>query len=149
MNALDNISIKIFADGADYDSIVSLYRNPRINGFTTNPTLMRKAGILDYEAFARKVLRAVPDRPVSFEVFADDFPTMIAQGRRIASWGSNANVKVPVTNTQGRFCGAVIEALSGAGAAAAAEHAPQNRPWVFVTGTLTLALLPQDAMRRP
>ncbi|HEY8129298.1 MAG TPA: transaldolase [Hyphomicrobium sp.] len=114
MNALDNLSIKIFADGADYDGIVSLYRNPRINGFTTNPSLMRKAGIADYEAFANKVLRAVPDRPVSFEVFADDFPTMIAQGRRIASWGANANVKVPVTNTQGAFCGPVIEVLSGA-----------------------------------
>lgn len=115
MSALDRLAIKIFGDGADLDAIVELSRNPRIRGFTTNPTLMRKAGIADYEGFARKVLKAVPDRPVSFEVFADDLPTMITQGHRIASWGPNANVKIPVTNTEGSFCGPVIESLSRAG----------------------------------
>ena len=73
--------VKIFADGADLDGILALYKNPSIKGFTTNPTLMRKAGIADYEAFARQLLAAIPDRPVSFEVFADDFDEMIAQGR--------------------------------------------------------------------
>jgi len=107
--------IKIFADGADLPAILALYQNPLIKGFTTNPTLMRKAGIEDYEAFARKLLAAVPDRPISFEVFADDFDEMIAQGRVIASWGQNVNVKVPVTTTKGAFCGPVVRALAQAG----------------------------------
>jgi transaldolase len=77
---------------------------------------MRKAGIADYEAFGRKVLASVPDRPVSLEVFADDFPTMIAQGRAIASWGKNVNIKIPVTNTKGEFAGPVIGALASDGA---------------------------------
>ena len=94
--------VKIFADGADLDGILELYKNPSIKGFTTNPTLMRKAGIADYEAFARQLLEAIPDRPISFEVFADDFDEMIAQGRVIASWGDNVNVKIPVTDDQGR-----------------------------------------------
>ncbi|CAK0757815.1 Transaldolase [uncultured Gammaproteobacteria bacterium] len=111
----DTLKIKIFADGADLDGIRKLYANPLIKGFTTNPTLMRKAGIEDYEAFGRTVLAAVPDRPVSLEVFADDFPTMIAQGRAIASWGKNANVKIPVTNTKSEFTGSVISTLAGAG----------------------------------
>jgi transaldolase len=119
MRTTSELGIKVFADGADFDQIVKLSKNPLIKGFTTNPTLMRKAGISDYESFAHKVLQAIPDRPVSFEVFADDFPGMIAQGRRIASWGPNTrvNVKIPVSNTEGRFCGEVIEALSRAGAA--------------------------------
>ena len=107
--------VKIFADGADLPAILALYQNPLIKGFTTNPTLMRKAGIEDYEAFARKLLAAVPDRPISFEVFADDFDEMIAQGRVIASWGQNVNVKVPVTTTKGAFCGPVVRALAQAG----------------------------------
>ena len=110
-----DLKIKIFADGADLERILALYANPLIKGFTTNPTLMRKAGISDYEAFAKQVLAKIADRPVSFEVFADDFPTMIAQGRRIASWGKNANVKIPVTNTRGEFAGPVLEALSKEG----------------------------------
>jgi transaldolase len=77
-------------------------KNPVIKGFTTNPTLMRKAGVSDYEAFARKVLAAIPDRPVSFEVFADDFASMAEQARTIAAWGPNVNVKIPVTNTKGQ-----------------------------------------------
>jgi transaldolase len=110
-----DLKVKIFADGADLERILALYANPLIKGFTTNPTLMRKAGISDYESFAKQVLTKITDRPVSFEVFADDFPTMIAQGRRIASWGRNANVKIPVTNTKGAFAGPVIEALSKEG----------------------------------
>lgn len=109
------LRIKIFADGADFDHIVALAKNPLIRGFTTNPTLMRKAGVTDYEAFARKVLAAIPDRPVSFEVFADDLPGMSRQSKVIARWGRNANVKIPVTNTEGIFCGPVIQELADAG----------------------------------
>ena len=110
-----DLTIKLFADGADLDGMVALYGNPAIKGFTTNPTLMRKAGVQDYEAFARKVLAAIPDRPVSFEVFADDLPTMAAQARVIAAWGPNVNVKIPVTNTKGEFTGPIIEKLSAEG----------------------------------
>jgi transaldolase len=115
MSPLDNLRVKIFADGADFDGILKLYANPVVKGFTTNPTLMRKAGISDYETFGRKVLTAVPDRPVSLEVFADDLPTMLAQAKAIASWGSNVNVKVPVTNTKGEFTGPILRELSGMG----------------------------------
>lgn len=107
--------VKIFADGADLDGILALYKNPLIKGFTTNPTLMRKAGITDYEDFARRLVKAIPDRPISFEVFADDFDEMIAQGRVIAAWGDNVNVKIPVTTTKGAFTGPVIRALATAG----------------------------------
>jgi transaldolase len=114
---VDQLRVKIFADGADYDGILRMYANPLIKGFTTNPTLMHKAGVTDYEAFARKVLAAIPDRPISFEVFADDLPEMAAQAKVIASWGKNVNVKIPVTNTRGEFTGPVIEGLSRAGVA--------------------------------
>jgi transaldolase len=114
MSRVDNLKIKIFADGADFDGIVAMTKNPLVAGFTTNPTLMRKAGVTDYEAFARKLLKVV-DRPISFEVFADDFLSMIAQGRVIASWGRNVNVKVPVSNTKGEFAGNVIRTLSSEG----------------------------------
>lgn len=110
-----SLKIKIFADGADLEDIRSLIANPWIKGFTTNPTLMRKAGITDYETFGRQVLAAVPDRPVSLEVFADEFGEMVAQGRTIASWGKNANVKIPVSNTKGEFSGSVIKTLAKAG----------------------------------
>ena len=115
MKELRDLRIKLFADGANLAEMVEMYRNPLIAGFTTNPTLMRKSAIVDYEAFAREVLRAIPDRPVSFEVFADDLPGMLAQGRAIARWGRNVNVKIPVTNTQGEFTGRVIETLSHEG----------------------------------
>jgi transaldolase len=115
MVGLSDLKIKIFADGADYDSILALAKNPLIKGFTTNPTLMRKAGIADYEAFARRLLAAISDRPVSLEVFADDFPDMARQAKVIASWGANVNVKIPVTNTRGEFCGRLISELAGAG----------------------------------
>ena len=115
MNRLANLKAKIFADGADYDGIVKMSKNPIIKGFTTNPTLMRKAGVSDYETFARKVLAAIPDRPVSFEVFADDFASMAEQARTIAGWGPNVNVKIPVTNTKGQSASELIRALSSEG----------------------------------
>jgi len=106
------LRIKLFCDGANFDNIVAMAANPLIKGFTTNPTLMRKAGISDYEAFARKVLAAVPHRPISFEVFADDFDEMERQARAIATWGANVNVKIPVTNTRREFTGPLIQRLS-------------------------------------
>lgn len=115
MTDLHTLKVKIFADGADLDGIEAMYANHLIKGFTTNPSLMRKAGVEDYETFARQVLEAVPDRPVSFEVFADEFDAMEDQALRIASWGPNVNVKIPVTNTKGEFCGPLIERLSQAG----------------------------------
>ena len=94
-------SIKLFSDGADLASLLEMAKNPRISGFTTNPTLMRKAGVTDYGAFARQVLAEIKDRPISFEVFADDFDAMARQAKTIAAWGSNVYVKVPITNTKG------------------------------------------------
>ena len=109
------LNVKLFADGADIAGIREMASNSSIAGFTTNPTLMRKAGVSDYKAFAKEVLTIVPDKPVSFEVFADDFPTMERQAHEIASWGKNVNVKIPVTNTKGEFCGALVKRLSDAG----------------------------------
>lgn len=109
------LKVKLFADGADIAGMKAMYANPAIKGFTTNPTLMRKAGIADYKAFALDVLKMIPDRPVSFEVFADDLAAMEAQGREIATWGSNVNVKIPVTNTRREFCGPIIKRLSADG----------------------------------
>jgi len=111
----DQLVIKLFADGADIASIERLAADPRIKGFTTNPTLMRAAGVSDYRGFARDVLNLVPNRPVCFEVFADDLATMGDQAREIASWGRNIYVKVPVSTTQGESCGPVIAALSSEG----------------------------------
>ena len=110
-----DLGVKIFADGADLDSILALAENPQIAGFTTNPTLMRKAGVSDYEGFARKVLEHITDRPISFEVFADDDPEMERQARLIASWGPNVNVKIPVTDTHGASKAALIRRLCDAG----------------------------------
>ena len=117
MSDLKKLNVKLFADGADLAGMKEMAANPMIKGFTTNPTLMKKAGIVDYKAFARDVLAVIPDRPVSFEVFADDFAEMEAQGLEIASWGKNVNVKIPVTNTKREFAGNVIERLSKAGVA--------------------------------
>lgn len=110
-----DLRIKIFADGADKRGMVEMYRNPLIRGFTTNPTLMRKSGITDYEAFARDVLAAIPDRPISFEVFSDDFEEMVAQARQIAAWGPNVYVKIPVTNTHGQPATAIVRRLAHEG----------------------------------
>lgn len=92
--------------------MLDLYRQPWISGFTTNPTLMRRAGITDYRAFARDILGAIPDRPISFEVFSDDFEEMERQGREIASWGDNVYVKIPITNTRGQSSRELVERLS-------------------------------------
>lgn len=109
------LRIKLFADGADLAGMAQLYQNPSIKGFTTNPTLMSKAGIQDYRDFARAVLAVIPDRPVSFEVFSDDFHVMEREALEIASWGENVYVKIPVTNTRREFSGPLIHRLSAAG----------------------------------
>jgi transaldolase len=115
MKTVADLKVKLFADGAEKSSMLELYANPVIRGFTTNPTLMRKANIGDYEAFARDILAAIPDRPISFEVFADEFGEMERQARRIATWGPNVYVKIPVTNTKRESAGALIQELSHAG----------------------------------
>lgn len=101
MKPISELQVKIFADGADLAGILEMYGKPYIAGFTTNPTLMHKAGIVDYRAFAHEVLAVVPDRPISFEVFADDTKEMERQAREIATWGDYVYVKIPVTNTAG------------------------------------------------
>lgn len=115
MKHLSELSVKIFADGADKASMLALYRNPLIKGFTTNPTLMRKAGVTDYEAFARDVLQTITDRPICFEVFSDEFDEMERQARRIALWGENVYVKVPITNTRGESSLDLVRHLSCTG----------------------------------
>ena len=114
-SSVDQLEIKIFADGADLKSMRESAGNPLIKGFTTNPTLMRNAGVTDYKAFALDVLKVVPKLSVSFEVFADDFPTMELQAREIASWGKNVYVKIPISNTKGEFAGPLIGKLARAG----------------------------------
>jgi transaldolase len=120
------LRIKIFADGADVAACRELYANPLIQGFTTNPTHMHKAGVRDYERFARELLDAIPDRPISFEVFSDELAEMERQARLIASWGEHVYVKIPVTNTQGLRTDGVQRTLAG-------EGVKQN-----VTGLMTL-----------
>jgi transaldolase len=110
---LDAFRVKIFADGADLREMFALADRPYIRGFTTNPTLLRKAGVTDYHRFARDVLdRIKPDRPISFEVFADDFATMEAQAREIATWGPNVYVKIPITNSHGASSCPLVHRLS-------------------------------------
>lgn len=115
MSDVKKLKVKLFADGADLAGIKEMAANPMIAGFTTNPTLMRKAGVADYRVFAHQVLKVVGDRPISFEVFADAFDEMEKQALEIASWGKNVNVKIPVTNTRREFCGPLVERLSRAG----------------------------------
>ena len=115
MTPVDQLSVQIFADGADLAGMVEMYRKSYIKGFTTNPTLMSKAGVRDYRAFARQVLDAIPDRPISFEVFSDDFAGMERQASEIASWGANVYVKIPVTNTAREPAYDLIRRLSHAG----------------------------------
>ena len=107
--------IKLFADGADKSGILEMYRNPRIDGFTTNPTLMRKAGITDYVAFAKDILNEIPDKPISFEVFADEFVQMEQQALEIADWGMNVYVKIPVMNTKRETSYELVRNLTQAG----------------------------------
>ena len=103
MSVIDNLKVQIFSDGAEKVDMLEMYTKPYIKGFTANPTLMRKAGLTDYEAFAREILEAIPDRPISFEVFSDEFAEMERQARKIASWGKNVSVKIPITNTKGKL----------------------------------------------
>jgi transaldolase len=116
MPAVDDLKIKIFADGADLEGIASFAKDPLIKGFTTNPTLMAKAnGAMVYEDFAHQVLEAVQGKPVSFEVFSDEFEEMERQARLISGWGDNVYTKVPVTNTRGESSGELIRKLAGGG----------------------------------
>jgi transaldolase len=108
---LKALKVQIFADGADPARILELYANPLVRGFTTNPTLMRQAGISDYAGFARKIVEQIPDRPISFEVFSDVFDEMESQALKIAAWGTNVFVKIPVTNTKGESAVPLIRRL--------------------------------------
>ena len=112
---LRGLNIKIFADGADKEGMLQLYANPLIAGLTTNPTLMRKAGVSDYETFARDILAVITDKPVSLEVFSDDPVEMRWQALTIASWGPNVYVKIPVTDTRGASMAELIRSLAGEG----------------------------------
>ncbi len=109
------MQIKIFADGADKQTMLRYYQNPLIAGFTTNPTLMRKAGVADYASFAHDILSVITDRPICFEVFSDDFFEMEKQADTISSWGKNVYVKIPITNTKGESSTALVKRLSAAG----------------------------------
>jgi len=140
----EGFKIKVFADGADLDVIREMSQKPGIKGFTTNPTLMRGAGVDDYSSFARDVLAIVKDRPVSFEVFADDLPTMESQAREIATWGPNVNIKIPITNTKGQSTADLIGRLSHDGVAVnitAMFTLPQVKAIVDVIDPATPAIL--------
>lgn len=113
--SVPKLKVKLFADGADKKGMLEMYEKSWIQGFTTNPTLMRKAGISDYRTFAKEILDAIRDRPISFEVFSDDFNEMERQALEIASWGKNVYVKIPVTNTEGQTSYALCKKLSTAG----------------------------------
>jgi transaldolase len=115
VNSLRDLNVKLFADGADRAQILKFHANPLIRGFTTNPTLMRTAGVKDYKAFAQAILKIIKDRPISFEVFADDFSDMEWQARNIADWGENVFVKIPVTNTQRRSSMELVRKLADSG----------------------------------
>jgi transaldolase len=115
MNSFQELTIKVFADGADKSGMLRSYEDPFIKGFTTNPTLMQKAGIRNYEQFAREIVAAIPDRPISFEVFADDFDAMERQAETIANWGSNVYVKIPVTTTRGDSSAQLVQRLAKRG----------------------------------
>jgi transaldolase len=112
MKTVRDLKIKIFADGARIDDMKKAYSEGIVKGFTTNPTLMKQAGIKDYESFAKDVLREITDLPISFEVFSDDFESMEREARKIASWGKNVNIKIPITNTKGESSIPLIKKLS-------------------------------------
>lgn len=115
MKKIEELKIKIFADGADKAGMMEMYAKSFIKGFTTNPTLMRKAGINDYKAFAKEILQIISDRSISFEVFSDEFPEMQRQAMEIASWGDNVYVKIPVTNTKGQPSYELVRKLTNSG----------------------------------
>ena len=110
-----NLNVKLFADGADKDGMLEMYANALISGFTTNPTLMKVAGVVDYKLFAQDILSHINDKPISFEVFSDNFDVMEKQALDIASWGSNVNVKIPITNTNSESSVNLINNISGKG----------------------------------
>jgi transaldolase len=112
---MQTLRVKLFQDGADLDAMVAAKKRGLVSGFTTNPTLMRKAGISDYRAFARQVIAAIPDLPISFEVFSDEFDVMEREAREIASWGGDTCVKIPITNTRGTSAAPLIHKLSKEG----------------------------------
>ena len=112
MKTLQDLKVKLFADGADKAGMLEMYRKPFVKGFTTNPTLMRKAGITDYRGFAHEILTTIPDRPISFEVFSDEFDEMERQAREIATWGANVYVKIPITNTRREPAYELVRSLS-------------------------------------
>src|SRR5205809_2779567 len=114
-NPLLNLKVKIFADGADKAGMLNLYANPLIKGLTTNPSLMKKAGVTNYEAFAKEILGTIKDKPISFEVFSDEFPEMRRQAMKIASWQSNVYVKIPITNTRTESSLALVRDLAKEG----------------------------------
>ena len=107
--------VKIFLDGADRSSMVEMAKNPLVQGFTTNPSLMKKAGVKDYKAFCQEILTQIGGKPISFEVFTDDFASMEREAREIASWGGNTYIKIPITNTKGESAIPLIRKLSGEG----------------------------------
>ncbi len=115
LKSYKNLKVKIFADGADLKGMTEMASKPWIQGLTTNPTLMRKVGITDYENFAKSVLKEIKDLPISFEVFSDEFPEMERQALKIAGWSNNVYVKIPVTNTKQEFSGDLIHKLSHQG----------------------------------
>ena len=117
VNNVAGLKIKIFADGADINEMKKAYKSGLIKGFTTNPTLLNKAGITDYTAFAKSVLKEITDMPISFEVFSDDFKEMRREAEIIASWGKNVIVKIPITNTKGESSVPLIKELSDEGVA--------------------------------
>jgi len=115
MTSVADLKVKVFADGADRDGMLELTRNPLVSGFTTNPTLMRKAGVNDYRRFAQEILQAIPDRPISFEVFADEFEEMKRQALELSRWGDNVYVKIPITNTRAESSCDLVRELAGRG----------------------------------
>src|SRR5262245_36153705 len=117
MKSVNELNVQVFADGADKAGMLEMYARPFIKGFTTNPTLMRKARIPEYETFARDIIIAIPDRPISFEVFADDFAEMERQARRITTWGKHVSVKIPITNTKRESSIPLVQRLSQDGIA--------------------------------
>ena len=117
MPSVDQLKVKIFADGADKAGMLEMYKRPYVKGFTTNPSLMRKAGVTDYEAAAKNIVAAIPDRSISFEVFADDFSEMERQARKITTWGELVSVKIPITNTNKESAIPLVRKLSQEGIA--------------------------------
>lgn len=115
MSGVDQLKVELFADGADLDGMLEMHSKSYIKGLTTNPTLMKKAGITDYTKFAKQVLEKISDKPISFEVFSDDVDEMLAQGRKIARWGDNVFVKIPITNTKKESTARIVKVLANEG----------------------------------